>query len=122
MAFLDWWVPDGPLPDGETERLGVLANLRSSRWRALGGRLIATERRLIFRPNRVDRALGARVWSVAFIAIREVGRRGPTGNPFDGGLRTRLRVVTADGEEHLFVVNGLARVVEQVRGLVSAAA
>ena len=121
MSFTDWWVPVEPLPDSEPERLSALANLTVSTWRAVGGRLIATDARLVFWPNRVDAALGGRAWQVRFADVREVGRRAPTWNPLDGGLRSRLRIVTRDGAEHLFVVNGLARVIEQIGALARAA-
>ena len=120
-GLLDWWAPVAPLAADEPVLLEVMANLRTSRWRVVGGRLRLTPRQLRFDPNRADCATGATVWSVPLADVREVGRRGLTGNPFDGGLRTRLRVVTRDGAEHLFVVNRLTLVQAQVAQVVAAA-
>ncbi|MCA9678402.1 MAG: hypothetical protein KC464_25475 [Myxococcales bacterium] len=114
MGFDAWWVPDVPLDDGEQVALEILANHTVSRWRAVGGKLALTDRRLRFRPNRVDRSLGGEVWSVPLDQIADVGRQPRTWNLFDGGLRTRLRVTTRDGAAHLFVVNRLGRVVDAI--------
>lgn len=113
---MSWWVPDTPLEPGEVERHAVLAN-HSVGWRAVGGKLVVTDRRLVFRPNRVDRELGGGLWSVPLGQIVEIGRRRPTFHPFNGGLRSRLRIVTADGAEHLFVVNRLDREIETLQAL-----
>lgn len=116
MTFLDWWVPPTPLDAGETERFTILAN-RSSANATAGGTLVATDRRLMFRPSRIDRAFGGKVWSVPFARITEYGKRARTWHPFNGGLRTRLRVVTDDQAEHLFVVNGLDDVIAKLQAL-----
>jgi hypothetical protein len=116
MAVLDWWVPREELGD-ETEQWSVRANHSVSAWRAVGGRLVATDERLVFYPNRVDRKLAGRVWSVPFKSVTSVGKKPPTGGLFNGGLRSRLRLVTDDGVEHLFVVNGLGRIIEQTDAL-----
>ncbi len=116
MAFLDWWVPHVPLEPGEVEQLALLAN-HSVGWRAVGGKLVVTDRRLVFRPNRVDRGLGGKVWTAPLGAILEVGRKPPTFGLFNGGLRSRLRIVTSDGAEHLFVVDGLAAQIARIQAL-----
>jgi hypothetical protein len=116
MAFLDWWVPDAPLEPDEVEQLAIPANHTVSRWRAVGGKLIATSQRLVFRPHRFDRAFGGRVWSVPLASIRAVGRKPPTFNPFDGGIRSRLCITTDDGE-HLFVINRLAAQIARIDAL-----
>ncbi len=116
MAFLDWWVPEVALEPGEAERWSALANQKRG-WRAIGGILSATERRVIFRPNRVDRRFGGTVWTVPLTEVAAIGRRGPTFHPFDGGLRSRLQIMTRDGAEHLFVINKLAAQIAVLRGL-----
>jgi hypothetical protein len=58
---------------------------------------------------------------VALVEIVEVGVEPRSGNLFDGGLRSRLRVVLADGQRHLFVVNGVRKVVAELQGAVDAA-
>lgn len=116
MSVVAWWVPDTPLEPGEIERHALLAN-HSVDWRAVGGKLVITDRRLIFRPNRVDRRLGGEVWTVPLGHIADVGARQRTWHPFNGGLRKRLRIVTTDGAEHLFVVNGLDGVIAKIQAL-----
>ncbi len=106
MAFVDWWVPQTPLEAGEVEHLAILAN-HSVGWRAIGGKLVATDGRLMFRPNRVDRGLGGKVWTAPLAQIVGLGKKPRTYHPFNGGLRTRLSVVTSDAVEHLFVINRL---------------
>ena len=58
---------------------------------------------------------------VALTDVVEVGAEPRSGNPFDGGLRTRLRVVLADGQRHLFVVSGLKGVIAALSEAVDAA-
>ena len=113
MGFTAWWIPAAELEAGEAVQATWLAN-HSSAHSSAGGKLELTDRRLRFRPSLVDRALGSRVWSVLFAALAEVGRAPRTWHPFNGGLRTRLRLVTTDGAVHLFVVNGLAEVVAAI--------
>lgn len=114
MSLEDWWVPKAELEAGETSTATWMANFTASSWSAVGGKLELTDRRLIFRPGRVDRALGSKAWSVPLTAVTELGRVKRTWNPWNGGLRTRLRVTTRDGAAHLFVVNGLDRVIAAI--------
>jgi len=114
MGFVDWWIPKADLEAGETTRTTWLANHALTRLMTVGGKLELTDRRLVFRPGRVDRRLGARVWSVPLDAIIEVGRAPRTWNPLDGGLRVRLRVATRDGASYLFVVNRLDAVIQEI--------
>jgi hypothetical protein len=107
-----WWIPDDGT--GAAPAAAWLANYKVGRFRAAGGKLELYAGALRFRPNRVDRALGSRLWSVPLAAVTEVGAAPRTWNLFDGGLRVRLRVVTRDGGEHLFVVNGLRAVIAAI--------
>ncbi|MBK7193768.1 MAG: hypothetical protein IPH80_14905 [Myxococcales bacterium] len=115
MHLEDWWIPDdaaaGAPPDA-----AWLANFKVGRFRAAGGKLELRGGRLRFCPNRVDRALGSRVWAVPLDAITVVGKAPRTWNLLDGGVRVRLRVVTRDGGEHLFVVNRLRAVIAAIDG------
>lgn len=117
-SFVEWWVPSGALESGESERRTWLAN-HSVGWRAVGGKLAATDRRLLFTPNIIDAKLGGRAWSVPLGEIQSFSTRAPTFHPFNGGMRTRLKVATQDGGEHLFVVSAPDRVAEELRVLVS---
>jgi hypothetical protein len=117
MAFLDWWLPEEPLQIGEEERSGYLANHSVSAWRAVGGKLIATNRRLMFRPNRIDRSLGGKLWTVYFHDVAAVGKIGPTFGLFNGGMVSRLEIRTNDGSSHRFVVSNLDSVVAELERL-----
>jgi hypothetical protein len=85
--------------------------------RGVGGRLVLTDRRLVFSPHRFDAALAGSVWQAAFDQVSSVGIE-PRGSAhkalFGGGLRKRLRVRTGDGGEELFVVNKLDQVLESL--------
>ena len=120
MTFADWWIPNDGLVIGP-ERWSALANHTVSPRRAVGGKLVANDLQLVFLPNRVDRTMGGQVWRVPLVSITSVGTRSRTGNPFNGGLRRRLRLVTSDGAEHLFVVNRLSRAVEELQALIAQA-
>ena len=121
MTFQDWWVPSGAMEPGELEQQTWFAN-HSVGSRAVGGKLVATNRRLLFTPNVVDAKLGGRAWAVPLDQVEALGTRPPTFHPFNGGLRTRLRVTTRDGGEHLFVVSSPKQVAEHLRRLVVPAA
>ena len=88
---------------------------------ARGGMLTVDAERFTFTPHRMDRALGGASIDVALTELAEVGVEPRTWRPFDGGMRTRLRIVLASGERHLFVVNGLEQVVQHLRAAVDAA-
>lgn len=88
---------------------------------ARGGKLAHDDTRLTFVPHAIDRATGGGSLDVALTDVVEVGEQARTMNPFDGGMRKRLRVVPADGQSHLFVVGGLAGVVSELQGAVAAA-
>jgi hypothetical protein len=85
-----------------------------------GGRLFVTDRRLLFQPNRVDARLGREVWSCPLDAVTGIETVGRDAAIFAGGLRKRLGVQTADGEE-VFVVNSLKRKERELRRLLPSA-
>lgn len=110
----------------ETIRHSETCNRTQNRRRAVGGRLWVTERRLVFRPHAFDDSLAGRAREVplddietvdTFAAYRDPARilRHPLDALFGGGLRTRLRVETADGETDLFVVSDPAATGDEVR-------
>lgn len=90
---------------------------------ARGGWIWLTDQRLLFAPHALDAGLGAARVEIPLAQIASVGKEpagcGP-GAWFSGGLRARLRLETADGTRHLFVVNGLdtviARIEQQLKG------
>ena len=82
-----------PLDDGESVIWSRRAN-HTVGWRAVGGKLYLTDRRLLFRPHVLERSLFfGKEWSAprTEVAGFDVQPRGG-GNPFDGSLRSRLRV------------------------------
>jgi len=91
------------------------ANRTQSAMRAVGGTLVLSEADLEFRPNRVDAATGGKAWSAELAQIRSVGKEKRGRNPFNGSIRERLRVETADGAVELFVVNRLEQVTDRIR-------
>jgi hypothetical protein len=88
---------------------------------ARGGMLAVDEERLTFTPHRLERSLGVSTVDVPLTDVVEVGAEPRTWRPFDGGMRTRLRVVLASGERHLFVVNGIEAVIHHLQAAVDAA-
>ncbi len=99
------WIGDPNLSGSEHVLWSKLANRMQGR-RAVGGCLFLTETRLLFVPNHLDAITGGRQWEIPRSQVRSVGRQGPDGGLFSGGLRTRLRIDTTTGTE-LFVVNRL---------------
>lgn len=85
--------------------------------RAVGGRLALTDRRLMFAPHRFDAALVGRRWEAKLDEIRTAGIE-PRGSSvkglFGGGMRKRLRIRTAAGDEEHFLVNKLDQVLESL--------
>jgi hypothetical protein len=118
MSWLSSWlsVPEERLEPGERIHWAIPAN-RSVSWRAVGGRLSATDRRLIFRPHRFDRKTGAGVFEAPLSAIEAVGIQPRTWGPFNGGLVRRLRLRLAGGETECFVVSGLEEVIARLEAL-----
>ena len=106
-----------PLEPGEQVRETWLANHTQHAQRATGGRLYLTDRRLVFEPHAVDRALDGKVWSVPLRIVTGVDRsERDLSHFFGGGLRRRLRVRLDDGSEWFFVVNRTRRCAETLRG------
>ena len=100
-----------------------LANRQQGPYRAIGGRLFLTDRRLIFVPNMVDLATGGRHWNRD---LQDIARVGPEprhfGIPFvtkDVGLRKRLRVEARDGSVDIFLVNRVSAAVRRLEAAVS---
>jgi hypothetical protein len=97
------------------------ANRTVSPFRAVGGKLVLLDDRLEFAPHRFDRALAGKEWSVPLTGIRSVGEEPRGMNPFNGAMRTRLRIEADDESVELFVVNDLNAVRERIEAAVAAA-
>jgi hypothetical protein len=104
------------LEQGESVTWSRRAN-RFQGSRAVGGRLALTDRRLMFAPHRFDAALVGKRWEARLGEIRTAGVE-PRGSSvkglFGGGMRKRLRVRTAAGDEEHFLVNKLDQVLESL--------
>ncbi len=104
------------LEPGEQVRWQSLANRVVSAAIAEGGRLVLTDRRFFFQPNRFDAPAHRPRWEhppEAVTGLEVVGRDAAI---FSGGTRKRLGIETADGLE-VFVVNRLKRKIARLREL-----
>lgn len=112
--------------EGEALLHTETANRTQNRRRAVGGRLYLTDRRLLFRPHGFDARLSGERREIPLSEADGVDTRPPTRSPlralrrpldtlFGGGLRTRLRVETADGDRDLFVVSDPEATAERIR-------
>ncbi len=104
------------LEPGEALCWKSLANRVLSPSVTSGGRLVVTDRRVFFQPNRFDAAIGRKLWECPLDAVTGIDTVGRDGNVFAGGVRKRLGVETADGHE-VFVVNRLERKEAELRRL-----
>lgn len=98
-----WLAQCDLLPD-EKEVWSRLANRTQGRWRAVGGKLFLTNKRVIFLPYFFDAMLSGDQWLVERSNVAKVDTVQPDGGMFSGGLRERVRVSLKDGSESLFVV------------------
>jgi hypothetical protein len=86
--------------------------------RVVGGRLLVTDRRLVFRPGLLDSMMGGQTWSLYFNEILEVvtDLHCPApGSRFQAGWRQRLKVVARDGAAVHLAVAQLEDLVERLR-------
>jgi hypothetical protein len=104
------------LEAGETLRWKALANRVLSPAVTSGGRLVVTDRRVLFQPNRYDMMLGREVWERPLDVVTSVEVVGRDAAVFAAGMRRRLGIRTADGLE-VFVVNRLKKKVPELRAL-----
>ena len=82
--------------------------------RALGGHLILTNQRLLFRPNKLDSATGGHSWECQLQTISNTAIAPRGHNPFDGSLRRRL-VITTGSEVNYFVVWKVSKVISAIQ-------
>lgn len=118
VRALGSWIDEVEFAPGEQLVWKRLANRQQGAYRAVGGRLFLTDRRLIFMPHKVDRATGGNSWSqdLANITRAAIEPR-HYGVPLvtrDVGLRRRLRVEQHDGTVDVFVVNRVEDVVGSI--------
>ncbi len=109
-----WWLKSVEAEPDERVVWSQLANRVQSSHRAVGGKLFLTDRRLIFCPHWIDAVTGGRTWSLPLSDVGGVGIKPKGGDRFAGGLRDRLRIDSADGDEQMFVVKRLDEVVARL--------
>ena len=100
----------------------VLANRTQNEWRAVGGNLTATNGKLIFKPNIIDRNLGGDFLELRLDEIASIGKckkEIAIKHLFSGGLRDRLSIQLRNGKEELFVVNNLETVIAELSRMIS---
>ena len=84
----------------------------------VGGRLLVTDRRLVFRPGLLDSMTGGQTWTLYFNEILEVVTElhcPVQGSRFQAGWRQRLKVVARDGPAIYFTVAQLEDLVDRLR-------
>jgi hypothetical protein len=96
------WFREPTADAGATEFFRGTVNRLAGR-RSVGGRLLVTDRRAQFLPNRLDTLTGGKQWSVDPSQITAVKKRsgGPTGVKNQGSLaaaRAQVVVTTQDSE------------------------
>lgn len=109
-----WWLKSHDALSGEEVGWSCFANRTQNSSRAVGGKLFVTSHRILFSPHWLDAVLGGEIWAVNLHEVTSVGVQPKGGDTFGGGLRDRLRVLSA-GETDLFVVNGLDALVERLQ-------
>ena len=109
-----WWYTRPKLFAGETVRWSAPATREQSRLRGVSGKLFLTGDRLLFQPNRLEWAMGARRWECWLVRMAEVGREGRGANPLSGSFRTRLRIEDNQGTVDRFTVEHLDQVIARI--------
>lgn len=79
------------------------------------GKLCVTDRRLLFVPNGYGNLKKRPGWSIDRTSVSDVSVADRTWQPYNGGMRRRLRIRSAEGNEELFGVNKVDAVLEELR-------
>jgi hypothetical protein len=113
---MGFWIVQPQLGPGEKVRWKSSAGRALNRWITSGGQLVVTNRRILFQPNRFDMATGKKSWECPLSSVEgfEVVNRDLTA--LAGGMRERLGIRTAKGQE-VFVVNHLTDKIDELRGM-----
>lgn len=101
------WFVDPTLAPNEKSLYRVTAN-RLVTGRSLGGKLVVTNRRVLFEPNRLDQLTGGKAWAADATAIQNVaiapGGKEGIAQYGPAGARRHVVVTTAGVEAGVFVV------------------
>jgi hypothetical protein len=117
--MMGWWVPNPELASDEKVVWQRAANREQSGYRQVGGRLLRTDRRLLFQPNRLDAMLRGKIWNCDFADITDVGeQQRQLAAPVLGRTarnRRRLKVTLRNGSSELFVVNNVSGAIDELQ-------
>jgi hypothetical protein len=100
------------LRTGEVIVSRKFANHFQATGRAVGGRLIVTDKRVIFQPHRLDSASGGQWWEVRLADVSSIGETPPGLGP--NNLRTSLWLDVKSSDNEYFLVNGLHDVIRRL--------
>jgi hypothetical protein len=110
------WLAQPKLEADETIRWQSSAGRSLNRWITSGGKLMVTNRRVLFQPNRFDTVTGKKPWECPVASVTGFETVDRDLAVLAGGMRERLGVQTVDGTE-IFVVNNLGKKVVELREL-----
>lgn len=99
--------PKPNLSTSENILFSVMANRTQSAQRAVGGKLFVTNKRILFIPHRFDSLFGGKELSLNISEIDTIEKEEAGADVLGGGLRDRLKIVTSNKKNELFVVNNL---------------
>lgn len=111
---MSFWFAHPKFEIGEAIRWESSAGRTLNRWITSGGRLVITNRRVLFQPNRFDALTGKRPWECPLASVKGVQTVDRDPSVLAGGMRERLGIQTTDGVE-VFVVNNAATKVTELR-------
>jgi hypothetical protein len=109
-----WWLRREALHPGEICVAHWNVNRTQGSRRSVGGRLFLTSQRLVFLPHLLDATLGGASWVSDRSSIVSLAKEPRGRERLAGGLRERLKLVLSNGEQELFVVRDVDRVIEEL--------
>lgn len=112
------WVAKPNLGGDERIRWQSPAGRSLNRWITSGGKLLVTNRRVLFQPNRFDMFTGKSLWDcplTSAIGIAVVDRDPAV---LSGGMRKRIEIQTSDGTQ-IFVMNQVDKKAQALRKLLN---
>jgi hypothetical protein len=110
------WVAKPKLEADERIRWQSTAGRSLNRWITSGGRLIVTNQRVLFQPNRFDVITGKKPWECPLTSVTGLYSLDRDPTVLAGGLRKRLEIQTLDGAE-TFVIDQLNDKIQTLREL-----
>lgn len=113
---MSFWLAHPKLQVGEVIAWESSAGRALNRWITSGGRLVVTNRRVVFQPNRFDAMTGKRTWECSLSSVDGVQVVDRDLTVLAGGVRKRLGIQTTEGLE-LFVVDDATAKAAELGGL-----